>query len=651
MLNLSFLSPLFFIGLAALALPIIAHLISRKSGVKKSFPAVTFLISSQGDLATRSRIKDLILLLLRALILVLLVLVFAKPAMFSFSKSADNSTKSIAIVIDNTFSMGYEGNFDRALERAQDLIDSIPDGSFTIVAPLVPNNEDEQAIVQERNRLKRAIKKIELSNTFTNNETRLQGIYSKLQKTPNDKKEVALITDFQRNGWKNKEYEVPWLELIDISQDLETSNHAVSEIDLDHEDDSIRIQAQISNFSNDSVPELLTKINLNQEEIREYIAIEPNNSSSLEVSFNNSNALDGVGKVQTTADKLKVDDIRHFITDGKNEDTKILIVDGDPREDSRLSETYYLARALETISEISGTQITVLDNDGLLNRELSEYDVIYLANVGEITPRIAKELEEFVDTGGTAVIFLGNSVRANFYNTLLKNILPGEIQSIIQGKLLLSHVNSEVFSKEIADKISQISIEKIFKTAPYPGSEVIINTITEDPFLIKKDYGGGSVFIFTSTADTKWNNFSITPVFLPVIKKIHDLPNTERSNSRNYFVGETVKIETFQNAKSMVVTNPVGKKHNVDNDLYEFKQTNLPGIYAVEVDGEVKYRFAVNINPEESNLKKISPRSIKSGADEEGGLAKVFKEIWRYFLWGVIALFVSESAFRAIFSK
>ena len=149
MLNLSFLSPLFFIGLAALALPIIAHLISRKSGVKKSFPAVTFLISSQGDLATRSRIKDLILLLLRALILVLLVLVFAKPAMFSFSKSADNSTKSIAIVIDNTFSMGYEGNFDRALERAQDLIDSIPDGSFTIVAPLVPNNEDEQAIVHE----------------------------------------------------------------------------------------------------------------------------------------------------------------------------------------------------------------------------------------------------------------------------------------------------------------------------------------------------------------------------------------------------------------------------------------------------------------------------------------------------------------------
>ncbi len=650
MLNLSFLSPLFFIGLAALALPIIAHLISRKSGVKKTFPAVSFLISSQGDLATRSRIKDLILLILRALILVLIVLVFAKPAVFSFSKSADNKPKSIAIVIDNSFSMGYENNFGRALDKALNLIDSIPDGSFTIIAPLVPNNENEQALIQERSGLKRTIQDIELSNSFTNNETRLEDIYSKLQKTPNDTKEVVLITDLQKNGWENQEYAMPWLELIDISQNPETSNHAVSEIDLDHGDDSTTVRAQVSNFSNDLVSELLTKISLNQQEIKNYIEIEPQNSSGLEVSFRASSALEGIGEIQTTYDKLKVDDTRHFISDGQNEDTKILIVDGDPREDSRLSETYYLARALETISEISGTQITVLDNNGLLNQELSEYELIYLANVGEITPRIAKELEKFVDTGGTAVIFLGNSVRASFYNTLLKNILPGDIQSITQGGLLRAQVDSEIFSKEIADKINQINIEKLYKTIPHAESEVIIDTTAEAPFLIKKDYGKGSVFIFTSTADTKWNNFSITPVFLPVIKKIHDLPNMHRSNSRHYFVDETVKIETFQDIKSMTVLNPDGEEYKVDTDSNEFSQTKLPGIYKVKTDGEVKYRFAVNINPKESNLEKIPHRSIESGDDQKGALAKVFKEIWRYFFWGVIALFVSESAFRAIFS-
>jgi hypothetical protein len=154
-LNLSFLSPLFLIGLGALALPIIAHLISRKSGVKKSFPAVKFLISSQGDLATRSKIKDIILLILRALILVLIVLVFAKPAVFSFSTVQENTPKSLAIVIDNSLSMGYDDNFSRALRKAQDLIDSLPEGSFALISPLVPNNEQEPFLSQDKTQLKR----------------------------------------------------------------------------------------------------------------------------------------------------------------------------------------------------------------------------------------------------------------------------------------------------------------------------------------------------------------------------------------------------------------------------------------------------------------------------------------------------------------
>jgi hypothetical protein len=84
-LNFSFLNPLFLIGLAAIALPVIAHLISRKTGLRKRFPAVRFLIASQGDATARSRLKDILLLLLRSLIIVPLVLVFAKPALFSFA--------------------------------------------------------------------------------------------------------------------------------------------------------------------------------------------------------------------------------------------------------------------------------------------------------------------------------------------------------------------------------------------------------------------------------------------------------------------------------------------------------------------------------------------------------------------------------------
>ena len=648
-MNLSFLSPLFFIGLAALALPIIAHLISRKSGVRKSFPAVNFLISSQGDLATRSRLKDLILLLLRALILVLIVLIFAKPAVFSFSAKTDDSPKSIAIVIDNSFSMGYGSNFEKAQKKAKELIDLVPDGSFTLVAPLVQSNKREEIIIQEKDRLKREVRNIKLSNSFTSNDNRLLDIYSKLQRTPNEIKEVIFITDLQQNGWQNKELETAWLDIIDVSETPENPNHAVTDIDLDYNEGSVTIRSTISNFSDDPLAELLTKTTLDGEVISENVDIEPNEGSKIDVNFTKFDNGNNTGTVETKHDEIKVDDIRYFISDGNEDNQRILVVDGDPREDSRLSETYYLTQALETISETSGAQVTIIDNSAFLSKELSDYGVIYLANVGDITPRAAKELENFVENGGTAVIFLGNSTRASSYNTLLKTILPVEIQNINESNASLNTHNSKAFSSEIADKIGQIKIERFFYSNPLKESEVLIDTSEENPFLVTKQYGMGNTFIFTSTADTSWNNLSITPIFLPIIKKINDLPNIEKNKSRHYLVNDVVTIDSKNGGNDLLVVDPLGEKHKITGNSDEFKQTMIPGIYKVESGGKFSYQFAVNIDPRESNLKKL-PKPLKENVlVQQTSIVKVFKEIWRYFLWGVIALFVSESLCRARF--
>jgi len=649
-LNLSFLSPLFLIGLAAIALPVIAHLISRKSSLKKSFPAIKFLISTQGQLASRSRIKDLVLLLLRALILVLIVLIFAKPAVFSFSQKMDKTPVSVAIVIDNSFSMGYEDNFERAQDKAQDVIDSLPDGSFAFITALIPDNDNESYLLENTSLLRKSINEIELSFSFTDNEERLQDIFSYLQNAPTEKKIVALITDFQKNGWSNEDVNKPWLELIDISNGTNSPNHAVSGIDLNYINDSIRVVSRVSNFSNDIVAELLTITQLGKQEIREFIDIEPQNSNALEASFTNYDiSLPGSGSVQTTHDKLKADDVRYFISNYK-EESRILIVDGDPREDSRLSETYYLARALETISENAATNITILDNNSILNKDLSDYELVYLANVGEITPSFAKELEKFVNDGGTVVIFLGNRVSMGSYNALLKNILPGELLSLKEDNLSLIPSSTSIFPKDITDRTDQIRVEKLFNISIHPESEVLFKATDDSPFLIKKELGKGNVFMFSSTADTSWNNFSITPVFLPVIKMIHDLPNIQKNKSRHYFVGEPVNIETIEGNDSTIIVDPRGKELKVNIESGEFQNTWLPGIYRVETDSKLNYSFAVNVDPRESNLEKISIPSIESSPEQTRDLVKVFKEIWRYFLWGVIALFVSEAAFRGIFS-
>ncbi|KAB2828044.1 MAG: VWA domain-containing protein, partial [Candidatus Dadabacteria bacterium] len=246
-LNFSLLNPMFLIGLAAVALPVIAHLISRKSGVTKKFPAVRFLIASQGDASARSRLKDLLLLLLRAAVIVLLVLAFAKPALFSYAPAGASDPKSVAIVVDNSFSMGYENNFGLAKEKAAELIDTLPDGSFGIVAPLVSPDSVRLSPSADKGALRDALGEIELSGSFTRNEKRLEDALDALDGTPGETKEVVFITDMQKNGWTGEEAGKDWLRLIDVSTEPSPANRAVTSVDTAYGKDSVTLRLSVSN--------------------------------------------------------------------------------------------------------------------------------------------------------------------------------------------------------------------------------------------------------------------------------------------------------------------------------------------------------------------------------------------------------------------
>ena len=134
------------------------------------------------------------------------------------------------------------------------------------------------------------------------------------------------------------------------------------------------------------------------------------------------------------------------------------MVDGDPREDARLSETYYLARAAETISEITGAHITVKDNDSFLNEKLSGYDMVFLANVGDLTASSAKGLADFAERGGTVVIFLGERVRASSYNALLKDLLPAELITEEDSETSIIPGPGNEFPSDVTERLSQVGV-------------------------------------------------------------------------------------------------------------------------------------------------------------------------------------------------
>jgi hypothetical protein len=96
---MSWLNPVAFIGLLALAVPILVHLFGRPAARRQRFPSLRLLRFAQPSPATRSRPSDLLLLVLRCLTILAAVAALAQPRM------SGTRAPARVIMIDTSASM------------------------------------------------------------------------------------------------------------------------------------------------------------------------------------------------------------------------------------------------------------------------------------------------------------------------------------------------------------------------------------------------------------------------------------------------------------------------------------------------------------------------------------------------------------------
>ncbi|HXG39208.1 MAG TPA: BatA domain-containing protein, partial [Bacteroidota bacterium] len=76
---MTFLNPLVLLGLLAAAIPILLHLFNLRKLRTIEFSTLTFLKELQKSKIRRIKIRQWLLLLLRTLLVILLVMAFARP--------------------------------------------------------------------------------------------------------------------------------------------------------------------------------------------------------------------------------------------------------------------------------------------------------------------------------------------------------------------------------------------------------------------------------------------------------------------------------------------------------------------------------------------------------------------------------------------
>ena len=199
---MQFLSPLFLIGLAAMAVPIVVHLFNFRRYKKVYFSNVELLRQLESETQKQSKLKQLLVLALRIMCIIFIVLAFAQPIIpTDKSKTIATGTQYVSVYIDNSFSMeattadGTKLDMAKrkaheiaaaysATDRLQLITNDVEGRHFRFVSP-----EDFSALVDE----------VTISPASTAIADIIGKQYNFLNTNGGENKSTYIISDFQRS--------------------------------------------------------------------------------------------------------------------------------------------------------------------------------------------------------------------------------------------------------------------------------------------------------------------------------------------------------------------------------------------------------------------------------------------------------------------
>ena len=452
---MSFLNPFMLFGAGAIAVPIIIHLLNRRRFQRVVWAAMRFVKVSTEKNQRRMLVEDMILLAIRCLMLALLALAVARPAMRSTTHNVFGQSKVTAvIVLDNSASMGVsdgvQTRFDKARKIAEQAVDALPSGS---AAAVILASDIAKEVIKEPthdlNLARKAVREAPLSDRPTDLFPSIEKALETLKGRSAIRKEIYVMTDGQLAGWRQLgDIQKTFKQAKEQTGEQQVSSHLV--LISDHEERNLgvsglvlssglaplnrplRFEAQVANYGKQEAKDIKVALLVDGASADEVTipSIPPGGSRS--VPLNTRLKTEGWHNItaRIPADRFPGDDARTLAIRAIRE-IRVLMVDGEPGTEPREAETFYLGHALAPVSAEEAEQYYVKTSTiapaDMTGTRFDDFDVVVLANVSDFSTDTATAMENFVKRGGGLLIFPGGKLNASFYNAQLataRKLLP-----------------------------------------------------------------------------------------------------------------------------------------------------------------------------------------------------------------------------------
>lgn len=636
--HMTFLNPIFLWASLAVLIPIIVHLFNFRRPKRVAFPDISIVKEVKKSVVKRLRLRQWLLLLARCLAILALVMVFANPVWKRNPNVVVKGNTSVAVVLDNSYSMKAGNDKGEYWVQAQSLAREIIEAhartdEFLVMTSHEPrlhfNFGEQQVAVKELKSLVVRQNTRSLTDLLTN----ANDIFANAS---NQNRRLYYISDFQKStvlpdsAMISKLAPGLQLNLVPLST-RKLSNAFVADHQIATQiiepGKQVNLKLTLVNDATDPVKNIGLRVvvgNENRPVTTEDLA--PGATAVVDVNLMPKTSGWQAGYIEIDDHPVDYDNKRYFTFYVPFRE-KMLVVEGAPAPHLRLMFGGEILNQFE-VKFVSARDVAA--------ENLDQYKSIVLVGVGEIPTGMQEKLNNHLKQGRSVLLFPGEKLVLNSVNPFLQNLGVGSFSDYVETEVGLpaSGVDLDhpvfegVFQKDSQKrKFDAPSIYKYYRFRPAQGTEqnVILATESKEPVLVETKLGSGLFYTFNFFPGASWTDFTLKSSGLALMVQLARVMNQTQQvqASMDLGAGGTYRVKTA--TRDVIRMTGAGQEITPEQFVQSgyvvlrFDRQNFPeGNYTLSQGTQVLEQIAFNVPDVESRLAAHSEQELRDFFEDRG---------------------------------
>ena len=623
---MTFLSPLFLLGAATAAIPIVLHFLHREPEARVKFAAVHLLRHAPVEDTRKRRLREWLLLALRVSALLLLALAFARP--FVVSGAASTVSGVTIVALDTSLSMSAQ--FAHARQLAKTAIANAPSGELVGVVTFDDRARNASMPSTDRALALAAVDAAAPGFGATRYAAAIGAAAQTIASVQSRNATIVVVSDLQASGWDASDHagvsDATRVQVVDVGPPPDNLAVTAARAQLDHVVATIRNAGKTARDAH-------VQLAVDGRHVSDGV-VSVAAGASADVALAGANGTTAQVSVDDAAG-ISGDNTRYLVLDNTGQPTVLIVTtSGDLGRDAFYAQQAALASGTQPGFRVVGA--AGADMAAWAPDRLAGVTDVMLTSTNGLDARGRLLLSNYVHAGGGMFVAAGQDVAGDVVAEILGGVATIEQGSASQApgdrvrRFAPSDLRHPVF-QAFENGAANLGLVAFNRVASISGKScaALANFTTGEAALLDCPVGEGRALVLASDIDNRWNDFPRRPTFVPFVQE-----------SLRYLAGSRERTSEF-----LVGNAPAGAE-------------SKPGVVTLPVSGPAGSRprpVAVNVDPREADSDRVSPDEfqaavtrLKAAGRQDARLADSQLEnrqhLWVYALLASLAFLAAESA-------